>query len=176
VKELDPEKLIFIGTEENNNRICVKFVRAYSWDAHKCLEVLECAPRLRGFEEIAGGWFMVVMDMLPDDFETLSVREKLPSSVFDDIRAKLKKFHEAGFVHGDIRDTNIMVSKSNARKFKIIDFDWAGKRGEARYPAGVNYVDIERPLEARDGKEILADHDLAMLKCIRRLKCNDSST
>lgn len=112
---------------------------------------------------------MVVMDMLADDFEMLSAHEKpLPSFVFADIFAKLGSFHSAGFVHGDIRDTNIMVSKSDETRFMIVDFDWAGRTQEARYPVGVNYIDIERPQEARDGNEILPDHDVVMLEGIAR--------
>ncbi|KAH7918659.1 hypothetical protein BV22DRAFT_1024235 [Leucogyrophana mollusca] len=171
VTELEADKLIFSATEEGGDRICVKFVQAYSLDAHEHLARLGCAPALRGFKKMAGGWSMVVMDRLPDELETLSARNKpLPSSVFADISAKLELFHKAGFVHGDIRDTNIMLSKSDETRFMIVDFEWAGRTGEARYPSCVNYIDIKRPPEARDGKEILADHDIAMLRWIPRLK------
>lgn len=175
--ELNLGKLIFsgrIGTPGEDVRICIKFVRTYSPDAHKFLASLGCAPALRGFEEIAGGWFMVVMDMLPVDFQMLNARRKpFPSSVFADIAAKLRLFHEAGYVHGDIRDANTMVSKSDETRFMIIDFDWAGRTKEARYPIRVNYTDIVRPPGARDGKEILPEHDLEMLDHMARLYFKD---
>ncbi|EGN97471.1 hypothetical protein SERLA73DRAFT_124167 [Serpula lacrymans var. lacrymans S7.3] len=169
VIELDSDKLVFSGTEDEGDHICIKFVQTYSCDVHNHFASLGCAPALRGFEKIAGGWFMVVMDMLPDDFEMLSARTgRLPLSVFTDISAKLESLHEAGYVHGDIRDTNIMVSKTDKTRFMIIDFDWAGSIEEARYPACVNYMDIVRPQEARDGKKILRDHDNFMLQVVKR--------
>ncbi|KAH7917447.1 hypothetical protein BV22DRAFT_1026316, partial [Leucogyrophana mollusca] len=161
--ELEADELIFESATEEEG-ICAKFVRAYSLDAHEHLARLGCAPVLRGFQKMAGGWSMVVMDRLPDEFETLSARNKpLPSSVFADISAKLELFHKAGFVHGDIRDTDIMLSGLGETRFTIVDFDWARRAREARYPPRVKHIDIKRPPEARDGKEILTDHGMAML-------------
>ncbi|KAH0828842.1 hypothetical protein J3R83DRAFT_3312 [Lanmaoa asiatica] len=45
---------------------------------------------------------------------------------------KLKAFHHAGFVHGDIRDVNIVVSKTDVTRFMFVDFDWSGRKGEVR--------------------------------------------
>lgn len=36
---------------------------------------------------------------------------------------KSSGFHEAGYVHDDLRDTNIMSSKSDVTDFKFIDFE-----------------------------------------------------
>ncbi|KAI6035847.1 hypothetical protein EDC04DRAFT_3033004 [Pisolithus marmoratus] len=66
------------------------------------------------------------------------------------------------FVHGDIRDTNIMVSKSDNTQFRIIDLTGAGIAGEVKYPAFLN-PEVRRPEGASDGKPILAEHDDAML-------------
>ncbi|KAG8217923.1 hypothetical protein J3R82DRAFT_6089 [Butyriboletus roseoflavus] len=118
-----------------------------------------------------GGWMMVVMDKLSNDFETLHYRlSSLPGSVFGDMLAKLKEFHAAGYVHGDLRDVNIMVSKSDKKRFMIMHFDWAGKRGEARYPDLVDHKGTKRPAGARFRKEILAHHDLFMLEYINRAR------
>ncbi|KIK92208.1 hypothetical protein PAXRUDRAFT_13348 [Paxillus rubicundulus Ve08.2h10] len=84
------------------------------------------------------------MDALSKDYVPLS-RSSLSASAFTDIRKKLKDLHNGGFVHGDIRDTNILVN--NNGKFMIVDFDWAGKINEARYPPYVNREDIWRPDE-----------------------------
>ncbi|KIK74259.1 hypothetical protein PAXRUDRAFT_791416, partial [Paxillus rubicundulus Ve08.2h10] len=155
------EKLLFFGTREDDGaRICIKFVRRYSHEAHLLCASLECAPELLGFERIPGGWFMVVMDALSKDYVPLS-RSSLSASAFTDIRKKLKDLHNGGFVHGDIRDTNILVN--NNGKFMIVDFDWAGKINEARYPPYVNREDIWRPDGAIDGQIILTEHDDAML-------------
>ena len=154
------DKLMFFGIEDNDDSICIEFVRTYSRDAHESLAFLGYAPALRGFEKIPGAWLMVVMDMLPDDFEMLSEsKDRLSPSAFANLLQAVNSLHNAGFVHGDIRDTNTMVCKTDETKFMIIDFDWAGKIGEARYPANVNHVGIERPKDALDGFEILTDHD-----------------
>ncbi|KAK0443808.1 hypothetical protein EV421DRAFT_1735533 [Armillaria borealis] len=44
----------------------------------------------------------------------------------------VRELHAYGFVFGDLRRQNIMVSPGG--KVKLIDFDWAGKDGEAMYP------------------------------------------
>jgi hypothetical protein len=70
-------------------------------------------------------------------------------------------------VHGDIREANIMVSKDRIR-FMFVDFDWAGKIGEARYPMHVNTVDLPvRPDGPLDGELILAEHDKEMIQIIK---------
>ncbi|SJL13008.1 uncharacterized protein ARMOST_16444 [Armillaria ostoyae] len=48
------------------------------------------------------------------------------------VREAVRELHAYGFVFGDLRRQNIMVSPGG--KVKLIDFDWAGKDGEAMYP------------------------------------------
>lgn len=61
---------------------------------------------------------MAVFEVL-SDFETLADRKRpLPSSVFGFISATLRQFHEACFVHVDVRDVNIIVSRTNEKNFK----------------------------------------------------------
>lgn len=45
------------------------------------------------------------------------------------------KIHAVDFVHGDLRPQNIPVVNNTIR---ILDFDWAGKVGEMRYPKELN--------------------------------------
>ena len=40
-------------------------------------------------------------------------------------------FHEKDFVHGDLRDANIMCTNDSVM---LIDFDWGGKEGHVSYP------------------------------------------
>ena len=71
--------------------------------------------------------------------------------------------HQAGYVHGDIRATNIMVKKSGEKGMMLLDFDWAGAIGEIQYPMNVNITDIRRPEGAIDKQLVLAEHDMAMI-------------
>ena len=46
---------------------------------------------------------------------------------------QLQKIHDAGYVHGDIRASNSVFSDEEGY---LIDFDFSGKAGTARYPTG----------------------------------------
>ncbi|KAG1720973.1 uncharacterized protein EDB91DRAFT_1064611 [Suillus paluster] len=162
------KRLIFFGTLNEGDAevaICIKFVRHYSRVAHMHCAQAGVAPRLRGFEQLPGGWYMAVMDRLVayDVLADLPIGERIPRCVFDAIGEQLKTLHARQLVHGDIRDTNILLKTDDRTKFMIIDFDWAGVEEVVRYPAFVNYRDIQRPNDARDGQPIQAAHDDAML-------------
>jgi serine/threonine protein kinase len=161
------KRLIFFGTLNEGDAevpICIKFVQAYSQDAHMHCADAGVAPKLRGFEQLPGGWYMAVMDRLVgyDVLADLPI-ELIPQSVFVGIGNQLKTLHAQKLVHGDIRDTNILLKSTDRTKFMIIDFDWAGKEDIVRYPAFVNYTQIQRPDDARDGLPIKASHDDDML-------------
>lgn len=159
---LDEKKLLFIGETDNRERICVKFVRRYSRAVHeKCAE-MGIAPKLKGFEDIGAGWTMIIMDALDEEYQPFDKRT-LPVGANEQLRELLVKLHQANFVHGDIRDVNIMVRKDGKPGFMLVDFDWSGIIGEARYPINVNKVDLWRPHDVSDGLLIKSDHDMAML-------------
>jgi serine/threonine protein kinase len=170
-----PKRLIFFGTLTEGHSevaICIKFVRKYSRDAHLHCALSGTAPRLRGFERLPGGWYMVIMDELVgyDVLADLPKPDRLPRTVFKAIREQLKILHARKLVHGDMRDTNILVKRDDRTKFMIIDFDWAGVEDIVRYPPYVNYTDIQRPNDARDGLPIKAAHDDAMLDVIIEMR------
>ena len=162
--------LVFFGTlqEDPTVQICVKLTQRYSKEAHLHCAELGFAPKLRRFEDLPGGWYMVVKDKLVgyDPLAHLPYDLPLPRPVFEAIGEQLKTLYARQLVHEDIRDTNILVKKADRTKFMIIDFEWAGVEGVVRYPAHVNYVDIARPNDARDGLLIKAAHDFMMLDVI----------
>ncbi|KAH7918819.1 hypothetical protein BV22DRAFT_1075898 [Leucogyrophana mollusca] len=159
------ERLLFFGTLRDKNDICVKFVRSYSDTAHALCASMGRAPALRGFERLPGGWLMVVMDALRAD-DYLDFRGSEPSSVLlAGIKETLTRLHDAGYVHGDVRNKNIMVSKHDNMRFMLVDFDLAGKIGEVRYPMHLNR-ELWWPEGAVDYALISADHDIAMLRHI----------
>ncbi|KAM5542014.1 hypothetical protein V8D89_004324 [Ganoderma adspersum] len=61
------------------------------------------------------------------------------------------------FVHGDLRPSTVILKPTpdGAKEAYIIDFKWAGKSGEARYPYGF----IENAPEELRGKLITRQHD-----------------
>lgn len=69
---------------------------------------------------------------------------------------ELKKFHDADFVHGDIRSINMIVSENTVR---FIDVDLAKKEGE-NYPSTYNHSQIpERHKDAQKNREMKKIHD-----------------
>ena len=70
----------------------------------------------------------------------------------------LQKLHKAGFVHGDLHGPNIMVGPDNSIAF--IDFDWAGKVGEA----SLMNSEIKWHGGAKPGGKILPEHDVHLLE------------
>jgi Lipopolysaccharide kinase (Kdo/WaaP) family len=162
LRKLHPDKLVFHAMQENDH-ICVKFVRRYSVDAHAKCATISAAPALRGYEKLPGGWFMVVMDFLDEEsYEHVSTSH---DSRFPAIQAAIEQFHQAGFVHGDLRGANILVRKGDGPlPIAILDFDWSGKPGEIFYPFRINRQTVQRPNGVYGGKPILVEHDIEMLR------------
>ena len=48
----------------------------------------------------------------------------------------MRTLHSNGFVHGDLRAPNILLLKDNT--VRILDFDWTGCAGVAKYPDDLN--------------------------------------
>lgn len=161
LSQLHQDKLVFRGIMGNDN-ICIKFVHRYSKDAHLKCSSLGFAPALRGFEIIPGGWCMVIMDFIDDEYHDLE--DSPVKAVFEtEVHEKVTRLHQERFVHGDIRTTNIMVKKDGSSRIMLIDWDWAGEIGEVRYPMNVNNVDIKCPDGACDNELIMAQHDMIMV-------------
>ena len=78
------------------------------------------------------------------------------------VKNSIESMHNNGFVHGDVRTNNILVS-NDFTQIWIIDFDWAGRIKEAKYPMFMN-VDIQWPVGACAGNLILPEHDLKMVE------------
>ena len=167
LRQIDEKKLLFIGENDNGERICVKFVRRYSQAVHEKCAQMGIAPKLRAFEDIGAGWKMVIMDALDEEYQPFDKRT-LPLGADEHLRERLVELHQANFVHGDVRDVNIMVRKDGKPGFMLVDFDWSGIIGEACYPINVNKVDLWRPDDVSDGLLIKSDHDMAMLDRIFR--------
>lgn len=122
---------------------------------------------------------MVIMDDVSEKYTNLfdtiqnkedSFSDEQRSSLSEEIRRCLGEFHLAGFVHGDIRNTNIMVKRHGFDEvdgsFLLVDYDFCGKAQEVRYPFDLNTTSVWRPEEATGGAIIEAKHDLQMLDWI----------
>lgn len=51
-----------------------------------------------------------------------------------ELRTAAKTLHGESYVHGDIREPKVLITTSGS---KVIDFNWCGEEGAARYPADI---------------------------------------
>jgi hypothetical protein len=155
------DKLVFFGKLSNGDSVCIKFTRSYSQDAHSFCSSIGAAPELLGFQPIAGGWWMVVMARIGPDYHEFHQLPRDPE-ILKKLGSILTQLHRKNLVHGDVRDTNIMV---RGKDVKLIDFDWAGEIGVVQYPMNVFRGDgLWLPAGACDGELITTEHDIEMLK------------
>jgi serine/threonine protein kinase len=170
------EKLVFrasVDGDVKNNSLCVKFTKRYSENAHQFLANLGYAPQLREVTSLPGGWTMVIMDFSPyaQLAELFMPSVESPRFVKSKIRDIVQKLHDNGFVHGDIRENNILVDPETLASkddcaVHLIDFDWAGKDQEVRYLGRVNTLTVRRPNGVSDGELITKSHDMEMVSLL----------
>ena len=173
---------LFFGNidDDDGAAICVKFVTRYCEQAHRFLAVRGLAPRLHVVKRLPGGQFMVVMDDVSDDYislfnfiqdnpDLLSKDNEGTRNLFmQTVRDCLIQLHQAGLVHGDVRNTNIMVKKTGLDdlSFMLVDYDSSGEIRQVRYPLDLNSSTVKRPEGATGGAVVEVGHDLEMLNYI----------
>jgi serine/threonine protein kinase len=150
------------------NKCVVKFARRYSEASHRLLASHDSAPALVQCIRLSTEWVAIVMAWsnyeVLDDLELTKDEQK---KVLEKVKEIVQILHNQGLVHGDIRTTNILVDLSSLAseevKIHFLDFDWAGRIGEAKYPIGINRETVRRPEEAEGGKLITVQHDYEMV-------------
>ncbi|KAL4245199.1 hypothetical protein ABKN59_009927 [Abortiporus biennis] len=145
-----------------NPTLCiVKFTNSYSKDAHNCLAEASLASKVWhcSREQSCGNFWVIVMDYIKG--ETALAHEKLSEATKTDVKRALRILRKNRFVFGDLRRQNVMVCEDKSVRF--VDFDWAGKVGEVRYPPDIN-PDIQWPVSVAPDEPILFQHDLDLYK------------
>lgn len=169
-KERTDGRFLFNG-KSDCGLVCIKFIPRYGKDVHDWCAKQLIAPKLLGFEVLAGGWVMVVMELLDQSWIPLFKHPGHPNidNLMEAIRSHVVRLHQNHMVHGDIRDTNIMVKRSGSLEFMLVDFDWAGTAGEVHYPRFLNTdPELGRPADVDAFLPILPSHDILM---VGRLIC-----
>ena len=170
-KQVDEKKAFSAHLRgDPEDKIFVKFARRYGEDAHRAAHAHGFAPKLRAVEYFADGWAMVVMDDISHQYCAVEGR-KLKTDVYEAVKDGLALLHADGFVHGDVRETNIMVKRDGVDSeglgdVILIDFDWAGKENVVRYPSNITlgHPELWRPKSVERGGLICSDHDDEMLE------------
>ncbi|KAK1227057.1 hypothetical protein PQX77_009967 [Marasmius sp. AFHP31] len=160
------DKLIFTAQRCGIDYI-VKFTRHYSEEAHQYLASLSFAPKLFQCKALPGGWIAVLMersDYTRVDELTNDQRQLVKGKVSEIV----EMFHGQDVVHGDIRAANLLVDEKSLTaggdvKVYFLDFDWAGRVGDAKYPFRVNTSTMTRPSGVEGGGIITKAHDVEMV-------------
>ena len=168
------DKLVFIARTKTNiqsipNQVIVKFTRSYCIEAHNiCFSCNYGAPQLFHSEKLSGGWIVLIMEKLEHMVESKSYTDAQCLSLHNIIN----EMHSHGYVHGDLRNCNILIGGQkgqliNANRVCLIDFDWSGVEGNARYPGFMNHNTVDWPEGASDGAKISKDHDLHIFNVLQ---------
>lgn len=156
------------GSEET--KLYIKFTQRYSEAAHRAAYQAKLTPELIAIEDVYEWKIVVVADISSDyvlfwNLDSQSDRAKARNRA----SVVVKAIHQLGFVHGDVRDVNIMVRRGDTEDVKIIDWDWAGVLGETTYPYNMNKTTVVRPEGVERGGKIQPEHDLSMVHNLRLL-------
>ena len=164
-----PSKAVFKGTitdgEDEPEQVVIKFTPVYCKDAHETLAAMGQAPLLRFCEHVDSiGMYVVVMDYEDGEHANRPLEDE---AHIEQLRTAMKALHDANYVHGDLRAPNILIATGG---LKLIDFDWCGEEGKARYPADVSlFPDLGWHKEVRRGGLIAKAHDEHMFELLTGL-------
>ncbi len=109
---------------------------------------------------------MVVMEYLePNAYEHVTRTDRVLRA---EVLGAVQQLHACGFVHGDLRNCNMMKAKdrANPKGVLLLDFDWAGKAGEVLYPGDINCATVRRPPGVTGCEPIEKEHDLAIIDLV----------
>ncbi|OCB92122.1 hypothetical protein A7U60_g516 [Sanghuangporus baumii] len=156
--------------------VIVKFAVTYNDSAHTAVADQNHAPRLHTCEQVIGGLKMVVMERVHGKRMCDEDGNSLPRNVFEDLGKALRIIHDKDLVFGDLRDTNVMITKSDVKvEAKLIDFDWVDKDGKGRYPPLINTELTKKELSPEVGpwRFMHKSHDNYSLSKLISKYCND---
>jgi hypothetical protein len=167
---------VFRARLSDGRLVLVKFSVRYSEDAHRAACRHNFAPTLYAVNRVYD-WYMIVMEDKSAVYSTLFDfkrvnRHELPvlMEVQRQVKTSLTALHKSGYVHGDVRDVNVLVR--NAKESEddpytlLVDWEWAGPIGNTTYPANMSHERINRPPDALGGTKITTEHDLWMVNPI----------
>lgn len=162
---LQTDKLVWAAQTSQNDSIIIKFTHQYCSDAHRLLAEAGFAPKLYYADKEDSALEMVVMQHIKDAVFLSEVPEFYRAQIHSQIRQALKLLHDNDFVFGDLRPPNILVT-DDYQKVMLIDFDWSGKQGVARYPAGGVNQEHAWPAGVEANGLIEKEHDLRWLQTL----------
>ncbi len=146
----------------------VKFAQQYSIEAHGFCADLKVAPKIYAQTTLAHGWQCIVMEYIEAVPWSLKLPPEVHLSYVSLVKAAVGKMHENGLVHGDLRTNNILWRRDSGGAVVVwlVDFDFAGRDGEATYPPDLNLT-INWHGEVKAFCKVRKEHDLYMIDRVR---------
>jgi len=131
----DATVFLHFATGEYNRRQQEQYANCREAILHHFCAKLGCAPKILGYQKHSGGWIAIAMEYMSSAKPIRRLQRAWSAvPVGDDGKEghKLKLFHAKGWVHGDLRDANILC---DGEKLILVDFDFAasGKPDEVFY-------------------------------------------
>jgi hypothetical protein len=148
-------------TKDETDVVVVKFTRQYCPELHSFCAKQGRAPKLLGYGTVPGGWKVVVMERIKTTEKILFARNYW-AKWNDGITQLMQDFHAKGWVHGDLRSANLVISAEQPDKIMLLDFDWGGTCREVFYPTALlNQVLVDKTV---DDLRITKENDIRVLK------------
>lgn len=158
-------RAVFVAKTEDDRKIVVKFAETYNDVAHALLAAQGFAPQMFSCDRSTlAGFVIVIMDYVNGKQLRHKYHEgsRIPTKILRQIRNALDHLHGEGFVFGDLRWPNVLITGEPVH-IKLVDFDWCGKVREGEYPPDINHVATGWPEGVVPGGLMQFEHDKEML-------------
>ncbi|OSD01997.1 hypothetical protein PYCCODRAFT_1350067, partial [Trametes coccinea BRFM310] len=111
------------------HNVVVKFTYNYSAEGHRLLADHRMPE---GVHALGAGMYVMVMERIADtDSERMMTEENHAT-----LREAITLLHVHNLVFGDLRELNELLVKGSG--LMLVDFDWCGQEGMAKYPGDMN--------------------------------------
>ena len=155
--------LFLCKLKAEKEKVVVKFVEEYAIIVHEFMAARGYAPSIKKYEKVTSRYHALVMEYIESGvpLTVYDLKDSEKEHLKNELVKIVEEMHGGGFCHGDLRSNNILVlPPSESQRLMVVDFDWAGKIDEQRYPYFMNHAEIEWPPNASDNEKILREHDL----------------
>ena len=130
--------------------VIIKFTERYCREAHDLMYRKGPAPKLIHYQERVGGtqYTAVVVEYIDNIMHLDEYLEKYSynKSHPEPFQETVKVMHDYGFCHGKLTSKNIVMEFKDQKYFiNIVNYEWAGRIGEARYPFSADIPDGIEP-------------------------------
>lgn len=158
----------------DDKQLVIKYVDQYGENAHAHLASQGLAPELLHCSLLGNGYGdfrIVAIQYLPGKSAALAYAGRnIHPSIRETVRRAALSLHDQNMVHGDLRRPNVIIvngppGEDVGSRTRVIDFDWAGEVGKAKYPFDLS-PEINWPDGVMNCGLIETQHDMIILNVL----------